>query len=137
MIGMPMKPGMKKDVENDGNPALMGQLVMKLFDARTSAHVQHLQTRSYAQHMALGSFYDSIASTGDSIAEAWQGLYEQILPFLNPAPLTKDPLTSLKALRQWIESNREAMCDDSEIQNLIDEAMDNIDSTIYKLKFLA
>ena len=124
------------DKENDGNAALMGKLVMRLFDARTNAHVQHLQARSYAVHVALGGFYDGIASIADSIAEAWQGLYQKLLPLSNPVPLTRDPLESLRTLRAWIEANREEACDDSEIQNLIDEAMALIDSTMYKLKFL-
>jgi len=124
------------DKETDGNAALMGKLVMKLFDARTNAHVQHLQARSYAVHMALGSFYDEIATIADSIAEAWQGTYQTILPFPNSTSLTRDPLASLKTLREWIDENRATACDDSEIQNLIDEAVALIDSTMYKLKFL-
>ncbi|MHB0965291.1 MAG: DUF5856 family protein [Bellilinea sp.] len=124
------------DTENDGDATLMGQLVMKLFDARTSAHVQHLRAGSYAQHMALNSFYDEIAGLADSIAEAWQGAYQKKLTFPNPGPLTSDPLASLKTLRTWIEDNRGAACDDSEIQNVIDEVMQLIDSTMYKLRFL-
>lgn len=133
--GMATQKG-AKDTETGGNAALMGKLVMKLFDARTNAHVQHLQAPTYAIHMALGGFYDEIASTADSIAEAWQGAYQTLLPLPAPGPLTRDPLASLKMLREWIEENRAAACDDSEIQNLIDEAMDQIDSTMYKLRFL-
>lgn len=126
-----------KDTETDGNAPLMAQLIMKLFDARTLGHVQHLGARTYASHMALGAFYDEIAAIADSICEAWQGTYGMLLTMPNPAPLGKDsPLKSLKTLREWIEANRVAACDDSEIQNLIDEATALIDSTMYKLKFL-
>jgi hypothetical protein len=135
--GMIQAPGSKsEDAENDGNNALMAQLVMKLFDARTNSHVQHLRATSYAQHMALNTFYDEIAGLADEIAEAWQGIYQQKLIFPNPGPLTPDPLGSLKTLRKWLDDNRQEACDDSEIQNIIDETTQLIDSTMYKLKFL-
>ena len=37
-----------------------GELVMRLFHARTTAHVLHLKSRSYAQHVALNEFYDGV-----------------------------------------------------------------------------
>lgn len=126
-----------KDRENDGNSTLMGQLVMKLFDARTTGHVQHLRADTYAIHMALGAFYDEIATKADSIAEAWQGTYQKLLSFPDPAPLSRtDPINTIKTLREWVEANRAAACDDSEIQNIIDEAVELMDSTLYKLRFL-
>ena len=41
------------------------ELVARCFAARTSAHLAHLTTTSYAQHVALGDFYDAIASGAD------------------------------------------------------------------------
>ena len=118
------------------NPEVMAQLVMKLFDARTSAHVQHLATRSYSTHMALGGFYSEIGDKADSIAESYQGTTGALLSLPDPAPLEQDPLASLQQLQLWIDQNRNAACSDSEIQNLIDEALDLINSTMYKLRFL-
>jgi hypothetical protein len=43
----------------------------------------------------------------------------------------------LKGLRRYIDDNRLAMTDCSEIQNLIDEAVALIDTTLYKLEFLS
>jgi hypothetical protein len=122
--------------ETDGNMKLMAELVMRLLNARTIAHTQHLGTRSYAIHMALNEFYNDIGENADEIAEKWQGAYQQLLVFPDPMPLEKDPLAFLKELRQWIESNRGEACDDSEIQNLIDEAMATIDGAMYKINFL-
>jgi hypothetical protein len=123
--------------ETGGNNKLMSELVMKLMDAKTNTHVLHLGTRSYAVHMALNSFYNDIGESADSIAEAWQGSYEELLQFPDPAPLQKDAIAYLRSLRMWIDNNRDAACDDSEIQNLIDEAVDTIDGTLYKLRFLS
>jgi len=36
------------------------QVVSILFNARTNAHIAHLQTRSFAKHKALNEFYDEV-----------------------------------------------------------------------------
>ena len=52
---------------------MIARLIAILFLSREVAHREHLNTKSYAQHMALGSFYDTIVDNADSIAEAYQG----------------------------------------------------------------
>jgi hypothetical protein len=128
--------GENEDREEDGNNVLMAELVMRLMNAVTISHAQHLGAKSYSVHMALNDFYNGIGENADEIAEKWQGAYGQLLEFPDPAPLEKEPLAFLQGLRQWIEQNRAEACDDSEIQNLIDEAMALIDGTLYKLRFL-
>lgn len=39
---------------------MIARLIAILFLSREVAHRAHLNTKSYAQHMALGSFYDDI-----------------------------------------------------------------------------
>ena len=131
------KAQLQEDVNsNPTSKALMGQLVMKLFDARTSTHVQHLQTESFAAHSALGGFYDGIVGLADGIVESWQGCYGEILQYPNPSAIQTDPLSTLTELRSWIEANRYLACDESEIQNEIDAVLNLINGTVYKLKFL-
>jgi DNA-binding ferritin-like protein len=57
---------------------MIAELVMRLFHARTAAHVMHLQTTSYAKHKALNEFYDAIVDFADSIAEGYQGEHGMI-----------------------------------------------------------
>lgn len=115
----------------------VGELVMRLFHARTAAHVLHLQTRSYAAHKALNEFYDAVVDNADSIAEAYQGRYGLIsFPASKYTPET-DGLTMLRGLRKWIDENRGAVCDCEEVQNEIDTLLTTIDSAIYKLRFLS
>ena len=47
---------------------MIGEFIMKLLHARTSAHVMHLQTRSYATHKALEDFYTAIVDFVDELA---------------------------------------------------------------------
>ena len=117
---------------------MVGELIMRLFHARTAAHVMHLQTRSYATHKALNDFYDAVVDLADAIAETWQGDYG-LIPEYPPRyiPYT-DPQKLLADLGEWIDAHRAEVCDkgDTYIQNLIDEVCALIRQTQYKLKFL-
>lgn len=112
------------------------ELVGKCFHARTEAHIFHLQTRSFAEHKALDEFYSGIVPLADSYAEAAQGVYGLMFDYpetYGKSPNAKDMLTKL---RSWIDANRKDCGGRSELQNLIDEIVFLIDSTLYKLKFL-
>lgn len=131
------------------------ELVARCFAARTSAHLAHLATKSYAQHMALGDFYDAIAASADEFAECWMGIFGQmaVSDFPSIRLPAADPITQLSDLRTWIVANREEACekyednddadgaesndvDCTELANLIDNILAVIDRTSYKLKFL-
>ena len=47
-------------------------------NSRTQAHVFHLTTNSYAQHKALGKYYDAISDLLDAYAEAYMGSYGRL-----------------------------------------------------------
>lgn len=115
---------------------LAGELVMRLFNSRTSAHVHHLQTRSYAQHVALNEYYDAIVGLADSFAEKYQGCYGILSYPAISYTASSDFITELTALRAWIKKRRAQITDESELQNEIDEIMSQIDETLYKLRFL-
>lgn len=112
----------------------------KLFLARDVAHSVHLNTRSYAKHVALNAFYDGIIDFADSFAEAYQGRHGLIGPIsLQSAKKTGNILDFLEDSLAEIEADRYTVCDKSEtaLQNIIDEIVALYLSTIYKLKFLA
>lgn len=118
------------------SPSVAG-LIMQLFHARTNAHVLHLRTRSYAAHVALNEFYESIVDQTDKLAEAYQGRYGiQDYPEL-PYKAESDAIMMIRGLRRYIDENRLQMCDHSELQNLIDEIVAQMDSTLYKLENLS
>lgn len=116
----------------------MGELIMMLFHARTSAHVLHLKTRSYAVHQALSEFYNEVLPLTDNLAEVYQGCYGLIKEY--PARYTTytEPLDLLNAVHDYITKHRKTVCDasDTHVQNIIDEIVALADSTAYKLRFL-
>ena len=111
-----------------------------LFLARDVAHSVHLNTRSYAKHVALNEFYDSIVDLADKFAEAYQGRHGMIGPItLMSAKKTGNITEFLQDSMDDIEKMRYEVCkkDDTPLQNIIDEIVGQYLSTLYKLKFLA
>lgn len=112
-------------------------LALVLLHAVTNAHLLHWQSKSYAQHVTLGEFYSSLSDVTDDFIEAYMGKYGQIQ---NPTEFYSlpdpDPVVELKTLFDHVYEMRQELPDDSELQNLLDEIADLIDSTLYKLRFL-
>lgn len=111
-----------------------------LFLARDVAHSVHLNTRSFAKHKALGSFYDKVVDLADSFAETYQGRHGLIGPIsLMSAKKTSNILDFLEDQLSEIEKGRFEIVseDDTALQNIIDEIVALYLTTIYKLKFLA
>ena len=117
--------------------SMIGELFMRCRHAATAAHAQHLLTDSYAKHMALNEFYDGVVERADAIAEAYIGRSGRFEMPDTPYTPAKDPLVTLRALRGWVDTNRDKVSDAREVQNLIDELLTQIDSAVYKIRFLA
>jgi hypothetical protein len=116
----------------------IGSFIGTLLHSATLTHIQHFQTESYAQHMALAAYYDGIVELVDSLTESIQGAYEVII---SPYPAMfgvgdSEPLTYLQSLRDYVRNERVNMPQDSEIQNEIDTIATLINQTVYKLRFL-
>ena len=111
-----------------------------LFLARDVAHSVHLNTRSYAKHIALNGFYDGVVDLADKFAEAYQGKYGLIGPIaLMSAKKTNNIVEFLEGQVDELTEMRYKVVDKdcTPLQNIIDEIMGLYYSTLYKLKFLA
>ena len=116
------------------------EFIGMMFLARDVTHSAHLNTRSYAKHVALGAFYDGIIDLADKFAEAYQGRHGLIGPIKMPAAAkASNILEYLEGSLKEVEKMRYDVCDkaDTPLQNIIDEIVGLYLSTIYKLKFLA
>jgi len=116
------------------------ELMGMLFLARDVAHSVHLNTRSYAKHVALNTFYDEIIDLADGFAEAYQGRHGLIGPIgLQSAKKTTNIIEFLQDQLKEIEKCRYEVCDktDTPLQNLIDGIVELYLSTLYKLRFLS
>jgi hypothetical protein len=117
-----------------------GQMISMAFLGRDLAHRAHLRTTSYAEHQALGEFYEGVIPLVDSFAEAYQGRFNDLLDI----PLIDNEYEGeiadvLEQQMAWIEDNREKICPrkESSLHNEIDSIVSLYQRTLYKLRFLA
>jgi DNA-binding ferritin-like protein len=116
----------------------MEEIIGILFYARTIAHKEHLKTKSFAQHMALNTFYEEVIDLADKLAEAYQGcegIMKDIPLFGKDAPGSIDDF--LEKQMDMIEKLRKSASSRSAIQNIIDEVIGLYLSTLYKLRNLS
>lgn len=116
-----------------------GELLITLLNSATIGHVLHLQSRSYAEHKALNTFYSEMPDLVDAVIEAWQGRHGELVEYpdqMVEVSEHKDALEFVTFLKILLEEERYSLGEDSEIQNLVDSIAELIDSTLYKLTFL-
>jgi hypothetical protein len=110
---------------------------LMLLHAVTNNHINHWRTKSFSIHSALGDFYSGLGDLVDDFVEAYMGKYGQLEEYVEFYALpNKDALAELEELSTNVKQLRGKLPQDSELQNLVDEIADSIDSTIYKVKFL-
>ena len=117
---------------------MIGKVISTLFLSREVAHREHLKSTSYAQHMALGDFYDCIIDKADALAETYQGLGNLIeeIPYLSHDG-DGNIVTVLKKHLTLVQRYREKCGVDSKaLEAVFDEIEGLYLSTLYKLKFL-
>lgn len=115
-----------------------GTFIGTLMQSRNQAHIFHLQTPSYAQHKALQDYYEGIVDLIDGLVESFQGRYGILRGYKMAGIIKEDDstLTYFEGLAKFVETIRTQIPQDSYIQNQVDEVVDLIESTKYKLKFL-
>lgn len=114
----------------------VGSFFLTLLHSATNTHILHLQSRSYSEHQALGSYYDEIVDLTDGVIESYQGKHGLVQYPVEYAKPADTGLLELQALSVYVTLNRLVIGNDSELQNEIDSILNLINSTIYKLTFL-
>ena len=109
---------------------------LTLLHSATNAHLMHFKTRSFSEHMALWTYYDEIVDLVDSLVESYQGKYGIVEDYPNVYHSPKDPIKYFESLQRFVADARQDLPQDSELQNIVDEIADLINTTTYKLKFL-
>jgi len=116
------------------------KLISYLFHSRTQTHIFHLQTDSFAAHMALNGYYDGIVGLIDGLVESYQGKYGILTNYSNFNMLEykdcEEVIMYFQSLNSTVEKLRTIVPQDSYIQNQIYTVVELITSTMYKLKFL-
>lgn len=103
---------------------------------RTAAHLAHLTTTSYAQHVALGDFYEKLMDLVDAYAEVYMGLNARVETF----PAVTVPRGSVAdAMDDYLELIKAEAAEDhgsEALKNLLAEIEELTARTLYKLRNL-
>ena len=126
-----------KEEEMKNKEYSVEKCVIYLLHSVTNAHILHLQTKSYAEHMALEGYYTEIGGLTDSFVEAYQGKYGIIEKYPEDYKLPQYSIQYLVGLSTYLHDARPYLPQDTELQNILDEVASLIDSTLYKLRFLS
>ena len=112
------------------------EFVGALFEIETTAHIAHLQTTSYAQHMALNTLYEDIVDWRDKFCESYIGKYGIIKDIpIKKEPEGQDMILYIKRKALAFEEYEKSL-KDGFLQQIVQSAIELIYSTIYKLKNL-
>lgn len=130
-----IKASTELQVNADADTA--NEVFATLLNSTTIAHILHLQARSYSKHKALEELYDSLPDLADSLIESYQGKYGIAQYPTQSVATPSDAVTFVKELREYVSIKRFAIAKDSELQNITDEIIQLLDTTIYKLTFLS
>lgn len=120
---------------------MVEEFISRMFAIRDAAHLAHWAAKgpgSYAQHQALGDFYDGLIDALDGYVEVYQGYYG-LIGDVTPKPYhRKDILKQIQAEAMWLGENCSAICQENEaLENILQEIEALFAKTYYKLKFLA
>jgi len=120
----------------------MNEYVGTLMQSRNQTHIFHLQTTSYAKHIALQEYYEGIIDLIDSLVEAYQGKYEILTDYrmvgtLDDMNEESDIANYVEKIARYCELKREKLPQDNFLTNIYDDIDVLLRSTHYKLSQLS
>ena len=134
-----LKRSLREEEEEKSEGGGFKKMMEKILHSRTQTHIFHLQTKSYAEHIALNGYYDGVLGLFDGLVESYQGKHGIITNYqcdgFDDYSSGEQVIKYLTDLESSIEELRKSV-KESYIQNQIDTIEELINSTLYKLKFL-
>ena len=102
-----------------------------LMQSRNQAHIYHLQSTSYAQHIALQGYYEGIIDLIDGLVESYQGKYGILRGYKMAGVVKEDdnPTMYFEGLSKFVEIILPSLPQDTYLLNQYDEVTTLIEST--------
>lgn len=124
--------------ESSGSDSAIKELISRAFSTRNLLHFKHWNTKSFAEHGAVGELYDSIISDIDEIVEVYQGKFGLLSGLSTPfASEPSDMCAHVKAEASWVEDNQNAISNgNAAISAIVDVLVGHYHKATYKLENL-
>jgi len=120
----------KPDMNEVGN--IFGRLLM----SAPVVHMLHLQTDSFAKHLALNDLYHDMPDLVDAIIEEFQSKYGIVSSYSTYVTYNANPVVFLEDLSKYLSVSRDSVATYSSIQANLDTLATAINSCLYKIKNL-
>jgi len=115
---------------------MIEEMIKRAFEIRNATHIEHWKTKSYAQHKALGHFYEDFLDLIDELVETYQGQYDLVKLDFSGNESVDNPEKLVKDFSDFILKSRKLFPDETHLQNILDEMSALTYRTLYKLRFL-
>ena len=112
------------------------QFIAESMALRTAAHLAHLSSESYAQHVALGDFYSALIDLVDRYAEVYMGTDGRIKSFPPATPPAGNLISHLTAYLDTVAAEQAEDGENRALGSILDEIQALTAQTMYKLRFL-
>ena len=113
---------------------MIEDLIERAVHARNAAHIAHWKTKSYAEHKALGHYYEDVIEQLDELIEAYQGTFGIIG---NVEDQEKNISKIIHDDIIWLNENRSKVAKGvPALENIVDELTSVHMRTLYKLENL-
>ena len=113
---------------------MISELATRVFQTRDIAHREHWATKSYASHVALGSFYNDVTDAIDVLIENYQGMFGKIDSFEVQTEPVKDIAKYLADEMDWIERHIDEIAQGSQsIGNLVQSLVSVYSKAVFML----
>ena len=113
---------------------MINELITKIFTERNNSHAKHWSTNSYAQHQALGEFYENVIEILDRYVESYMGTFGRIEDIPddvdNISQVVRDNLIFINENRSELSKEVPAL------ENILDELAGLHMTTLFKLENL-
>ena len=115
------------------------ELFGTLQQATVASWRKHLRTAKYAKHEALDEFYKELPEKVDALIEGYMGAYgKKITKFENILKSSNmNTLKYLQELKKVCKQGYDLLDENEELEGLLDDIVNLINSTLYKVKELA
>jgi DNA-binding ferritin-like protein len=116
------------------------EIILPMLQFQSQLKAWHWLTRSFSQHKAFGDAYDALSESVDTFVETYFGRYgrETAGGFVLNIKAETDPKT-VQALigdfKQYLSNMDKEIRDGSDLLNIRDEILGEVDHLIYMLTF--
>ena len=100
---------------------------------------KHLRTAKYGKHIALNDFYEELPDLVDALIEGYMGATGKKIKGFDNIIQSKNmnTLTYLQELKKICKQGYDLLDDNEELEGLLDDIVNLINSTLYKVKELS